>query len=216
VGDLGALDAVRRSYDAVAEVYAARYQDELRHKPMDRALLARVAETATDAGGGPVADVGCGPGHVTRHLADLGLPVVGVDVSPGMLAVARRLHPDLTFLEGSLLALPAADGAWAAAVALYSIIHLPPRDRPLAWRELLRALAPGGRLLVAFHAGSEATHVEEFLGVPVSLDGYLLDPAEIGRELGEAGFTVELSVERPPIPDVEYPSRRAYVLARRS
>jgi trans-aconitate methyltransferase len=62
--------SVRRSYDAVAEAYAAGFRDELAGKPQDRALLACLAEQAEP--GAPVADLGCGPGHVAAWLADRG------------------------------------------------------------------------------------------------------------------------------------------------
>ena len=74
------------SYDLVAERYAAEIAGELTHKPLDRGLLDAVAELA---GGGPVADVGCGPGHVAAYLAGRGARTVGLDLSPGMCAVAR-------------------------------------------------------------------------------------------------------------------------------
>ncbi|MFZ0120625.1 MAG: class I SAM-dependent methyltransferase [Pseudonocardiaceae bacterium] len=46
-------------------------------------------------GTGPVADLGCGPGRLTAHLHSLGLSLLGVDLSPSMVALARRTYPDL-------------------------------------------------------------------------------------------------------------------------
>jgi len=84
------LDATRRSYDAVAETYAALFGDELAGKPLDRALLAAFAETVS----GPVADLGCGPGHVTAHLHDIGCQATGVDLAPEMVASpGGRIRP---------------------------------------------------------------------------------------------------------------------------
>jgi len=124
--DDGRIEQIRASYDAVAERYAEEFGDELAGKPVDRALYALFAELvqAPDSEAA-VADVGCGPGHVTGHLAALGLEVVGVDASPGMISVARRSHPGLRFEVGTFAALPASDGEWAGAVAPYSIIHRP-------------------------------------------------------------------------------------------
>jgi trans-aconitate methyltransferase len=67
--------AVRRDYDRVAERYAAEVGDELRGKPLDRALLDALAETTS---GGPVLDLGCGPGHVTAYLAGRGARIAGL------------------------------------------------------------------------------------------------------------------------------------------
>src|SRR5918999_4293454 len=103
-------EEVRRSYDRLAAPSAEVFFGELAGKPLDGALLACFAEQVR--GLGPVADVGCGPGHVARHLHESGLPVLGLDLSPRMVALARRLTPGVPFHEGDMLALEAADGAW--------------------------------------------------------------------------------------------------------
>ncbi len=208
---------VRAAYDTVAGAYDAALADELDRKPLDRALLTAFIEVAGD---GTIADVGCGPGHVTRYLASRHDRVVGVDLSPGMIEVARRRSPEITFTVASMLDLPVGDGAWAGLVALYSIIHLTAAERAVACHEFARVLRPGGWALVAFHIDSATTqagevdHLTEFFGQPVELDGYYLDPADVARDLEAAGFTVMSTVVRRPWPGAEYPSRRAYLLAR--
>ncbi|WP_433272844.1 methyltransferase domain-containing protein [Actinosynnema sp. CS-041913] len=100
-------DFVRRtrsSYDALADDYAEWIRDELAAKPLDRAVLGGFAELVRTAGVGPVADVGCGSGRVTAHLAGLGLSVFGIDLSPRMVAAARRAYPGLRFSVGSMTA----------------------------------------------------------------------------------------------------------------
>jgi trans-aconitate methyltransferase len=77
------------SYDLVADVYVRRIFGELQHKPLDRQLLDRFAARVRDFG--PVCDMGCGPGHITRYLQDYGVEVCGVDLSPAMVERARRL-----------------------------------------------------------------------------------------------------------------------------
>ena len=104
------LRDTRVAYDTVAVDYAELLRDELAAKPLDRALLGAFAELVQAAGNAPVADLGCGPGRVTAHLRALGLDAFGVDLSPAMIAVARRTYPDLTFREGSMAALDLADG----------------------------------------------------------------------------------------------------------
>jgi len=115
-------DATRAAYDAVAQEYEKQLADELDGKPLDRALLAAFAEMV---GPGIVADVGCGPGHVAAQLRALGRELIGVDLSPSMIEIARERYPAIDFQVGSMLDLPAGDGAWAGAVLMYSIIHLP-------------------------------------------------------------------------------------------
>jgi len=173
------------------------------------------------AGAGTVADVGCGPGHLTRFLAARRPDVIGVDVSPGMIAVARERAPELTFVVASMLQLPVQDGTWAGVLAMYSVIHLVPEERVGAWQEIARSLRPNGWLLVSFHvdsaeyAAGQVSHLTSWFDEPVDIDGYFLDPAEMAAELEAAGFQVVATLERQPIPTVEYPSRRCYLLAQR-
>jgi ubiquinone/menaquinone biosynthesis C-methylase UbiE len=101
-------DAVRRSYDAVAEQYVVGFRDELGYKPLDRALLACLIEQSDQDA--PIADLGCGPGHVAGWLASHGATAVGIDLSAGMIAVGRREYSRVEFRPGDLLALPAGDG----------------------------------------------------------------------------------------------------------
>lgn len=217
-GEWRVAAGVQAAYDAVARRYHDQLGNELAGKPLDRALLKAFAELA---GAGTIADVGCGPGHVTRFLAARHLRLIGIDLSPGMIAVAREHAPRLAFAVGSMLRLPAADGAWSGVIALYSIIHLTAGDRALACREFARTLRTGGWLLAAFHvdspdfAAGEVNHLTAWFGEAVELNGYFLDPADVVRDVEAAGFTVTATVVRSPSPGVEYPSRRCYLLARR-
>jgi len=112
-------------------------------------------------------------------------------------------------------ALAVPDSAWQAIVAFYSIIHFRAAELPEVFRELRRVLTPGGTLVVAFHIGSEVFHRDEWWGHTVSVDFYFLQTAEVTAALESVGFVVERVTERDPYPEVEYPSRRAYVVARR-
>ena len=202
-------DATRDSYDAVAETYATLFGDELAGKPLDRALLAAFAETVT----GPVADVGCGPGHVTAHLHHLGLDVAGIDLSPGMIDVARRTYPGLPFSVGDMTQLDITTSTLSGIVAFYSIIHLPPDRLPVALAEFARVLAPGGRLLVAFQTGAgERLHQTDWHGHEVSLDHYRRDPGEVADQLTAAGLHVTARLVREP--EAGESADRCYLLAR--
>ncbi|MBV8194056.1 MAG: class I SAM-dependent methyltransferase [Candidatus Dormibacteraeota bacterium] len=207
------MDDIAGSYDAISEQYADHYADELAHKPIDRALLGVVIE---DAGtGAVVGDVGCGPGQIAAYLHEHGLRAVGIDLSPSMIELARRRFPGPSFEIGSMLELPVHDGAWDAATAFYSSAQLAPRERPLAFAELHRALTPGAPLLVSFHVGDEVRHVDEMFEQRVSLDFHFLQTTEVAALMEQTGFTVEMSLQRAAYPAVETVTTRGYVLGRR-
>jgi len=206
--------SIRESYDRLAEEYTRRIADELQHKPLDRELLDRFAKQTK--GRGDVCDMGCGPGHVARYLRDAGASVFGLDLSPGMLEQARKLNPDISFREGNMLSLDMPDGTLAGVTAFYAIVNIPRKSVPLVFSEIRRVLQSSGLLLLAFHIGNEVLHEDELWGQKISMDFLLFQPSEIGLDLEEAGFNIEEVVEREPYPDVEYPSRRAYIFARKT
>jgi len=231
------MAATRASYDAVASGYAEAISDELRHKPLDRALLTAFAEqvrlavrarrgdpTEPSAHGGAlrppvppgrVWDVGCGPGHVTAFLAGLGLEAAGIDLSTQMVAQARARHPGLEFRCGSMTALPSGDGEWDGLVSFYSLIHMiDDADLRAALAEYRRVLADQGLLLLAVHAGQEVRHSTEWFGAAVDVSFRFFDPGRLAAELDRAGFAIEAVTRRQPYPGVEVATERAYFLAR--
>ena len=206
---------IQKSYDTVAREYADEIYGELARKPFDRDVLDRFAERVR--GKGRVCDLGCGPAQIARYLRDRGVDAFGVDLSAGMLAQARRLNPDLQFVQSSMLTLGLGSETVCGVAAFYSIIHIPRANVVNAFREIRRVLRPGGLFLTTFHLGSEDSHHEELFGRPVSLDVVLFTTEEMSRYLTTAGFRIEQAQERDPYaPEVEYQSRRGYILASRS
>jgi SAM-dependent methyltransferase len=232
------LDPIRATYDTVARRYAEEFAGDLAEKVLDRALLGAFAEMARSravegfALGAPhaagaaelVGDFGCGPGFEAKHLADLGLAVIGIDCSKEMIAEAFRRHghsPRLDFRVGSLLELPFADGSLQGAIAIYSVIHLQHDDRARAYREMARVVRPGGPLLLSVHVSApdfpsgSCRHLDEWWGERVALDGYFLDPDEVSKGLSAAGFEVRARLLRGPCTPREFPSQRAYFIGER-
>ncbi|GGX36447.1 methyltransferase [Streptomyces malachitofuscus] len=204
--------ATRTFYDAIAEDYAALFHDALAAMPLDRAQLAGFAELV--GAGGRVADLGCGPGRVTAHLASLGLSVFGLDLSEGMLAIARRENPGLRFEQGSMQQLDLPDGALDGVVSYYSTIHTPQHELPAIYAEFRRVLTPGGHLLLAFQCGDEPRRHEQPFGRPVSLDFRRLRPERIAGLLEEAGFRIVQRTVRAADPDRDETTPHAFLIAR--
>jgi SAM-dependent methyltransferase len=182
----------RSSYDTDAAGYAEKVTGLLEASPFLRASLALFADLVREAGGGPVADVGCGPGYVTRHLNDLGVDAFGIDLSPEMIAIARRDHPDLRFEVGDMTDLDLADQSVAGVLAFWSVIHVPDDVVPTVFAEFRRVLRPGGPALVGFHVGDETIHTSEgYTGRPIAVDSHRRRPDVVAGWLRDAGFTID-------------------------
>jgi SAM-dependent methyltransferase len=205
---------VRTTYDTVATAYADQLVDELDGLPFERWLLARVAG---HAGGGPVVEVGAGPGHVTAFLAELGADAQGIDLSPGMVEEARRRFPDGDYQVGDLRKLmrPTSAPGWSAVLAWYSLIHLAASELPGALAALTRPLASGGWLVLALHAGAEVRHVDEWFDAPVDLDLVMHDPADVAALVEGAGLRDVEWYVRGPLTARGETTQRLYVVGRK-
>ncbi|MEU5656571.1 class I SAM-dependent methyltransferase [Streptomyces sp. NPDC047737] len=186
------LTDTRNSYDTVADSYADQLREALAEEPYLRAALALFAETVRTAGGGPVADMGCGPGHVTAHLRDLGVDAFGIDLSPTMIDVARRDHPGLRFEVGSMTDLDLADASAGALLAFWSLVHVPDEAIPTVFAEFRRVLRPGAPVMLGFHMGDESRlKTQGYGGHPMKVHVHRRRPDRVTTWLHDAGFTVE-------------------------
>jgi len=167
-------------------------------------------------GAGHVVELGCGPAHVAAYIASRGVNISGLDLSPQMVEQAHRLFPTVEVVVGDMLALPFADRSLAGVIAFYSIIHFDDDQLVKAFSEMARVLRTGGLVALAFHVGDEVVHRDQWWDMPVVLDFRYLDPDVITGMLGDAGFEIVSSKVRPPYPDVEHQSRRAYMVARKA
>jgi ubiquinone/menaquinone biosynthesis C-methylase UbiE len=206
-------NSVRSAYDLAAEAYAKKFLNELDGKPFDRDLLQRFAQLVGP--GQPVLDVGCGPGHTTAHLTSLGLKTTGVDLSPRMIELATQAFPQSSFEVGDFLALSHQPSLFEGILAFYCIVHLTPEQLVPAFSEMFRVLRPGGQLLVSFHVGSDVIHAENFLETAAVLDFQFFEPAQVHSAMETAGFKLIDTHIREPY-ESEHPSRRGYILSRKS
>ncbi|MBN0986678.1 methyltransferase domain-containing protein [Amphritea pacifica] len=132
------------------ELLAAKAYEELHVPALFRQFAPIVASTAQISPGQRVLDVACGTGILARTVAttvaDPG-SVSGLDLSPGMLAIARQLAPAIDWQQGAAESLPFADNSFDAVVCQFGLMFF--QNRQAALKEMMRVLAPGGRLVVA-------------------------------------------------------------------
>ncbi|MBB5895902.1 class I SAM-dependent DNA methyltransferase [Kutzneria kofuensis] len=197
--ELDTVHATSEAYDAVATTYAELFHDTLRDRPLERALLSAFAELVRTNGNDEVADLGCGPGHITAHLHGLGLKAFGVDVSPAMIELAREANPALRFEVGSMADLDIEDGALGGVLARWSVIHTPPRELPAIVAEIARVLAPGGHLLIDFPATDGPQHETQSYDHTVAT-AYRWSPDHLAALLRDHGLTETARTVVEPTP----------------
>jgi SAM-dependent methyltransferase len=147
-----------------------------------------------------VLDLATGPGHLAAAAADRGAVATGVDIAPGMLAVAAARHPQVDFLRADAESLPFSDDTFDAVVGAFVLNHLPRPETALI--EIARVLAPGGRAALSVWEQPPRSRLVSLLGeaagaagvvaageVPAGPDPCrLADDGEFARLLRDAGL----------------------------
>ncbi|WP_212912986.1 class I SAM-dependent methyltransferase [Streptomyces sp. TS71-3] len=209
------LDVVRESYDRVADNYAHMVvttgMGDIRRDPW---LKASIDVFAYAVGGlGPVLDVGCGPGTVTGYLAERGLDVSGVDLSPRMIENARRLHPGCRFSVSSATELDLEEESHGGVLGWWSLFNLPRDVLPQVLGMFARALKPGGHFITGTHVGDEdAVRTEAYGGVPVRWTTHKWRPEQFVELIEKAGLE---PVAELRLPANEFSGPTVVVMARR-
>jgi ubiquinone/menaquinone biosynthesis C-methylase UbiE len=167
--------------------------------------------------GGRVLDVACGTGIVTRLAAERVAPdgvLGGVDVTPGMLTLARQLAASapvhIEWYEASAEAMPLPDDAFDVVFCQLGLMFM--TDRRAALREIRRVLAPGGRTYIttptptAFFGVMDNALARHGLGPAAGFVRQVFslhEPTELERAFREAGFAdvrVRVDTKTPRLP----------------
>ncbi|WP_155388636.1 class I SAM-dependent methyltransferase [Catellatospora paridis] len=210
-------DELRNAHDALAEWYVGATAGALEAMPIERAVLDLFCELTVAADlGGVVGDVGSGTGRLAPYLAARGVSPHGIDLSPGMVQVARRDYPGFAFDVADLRDLPFEDASLAGAVCWYSLIFLAPADRPIAFSELARVVKPGGYLVAGARAGNGELRRGggAAVGLGVEYDGYWMSAQEMQDRVTDSGFATVFQGSRPV--EEQEATTHHYLLAQRT
>lgn len=181
------------AFDAIGD----RYDDAFPHKAGQ--LTAGQWLAGSLEPGSRILDAGCGTGLPTAHqLAEAGHEVVGIDISAGMLKLARDNVPRATFHQIDIADLRAGGsygpsstrnlGQFDGAVAYFSLLNLPRPEIPYALKTLCGLLRPGGLLGLAMVEADVDDFAIPFLGNSVRVSGYLRE--ELRQVVQDAGFEI--------------------------
>lgn len=175
-----------RAYDTIG----ARYDEAFPHKDGQLAVVAMMLERIAGTGtGARVLDVGSGTGVPTaRQLVAAGCRVTCLDISPGMLEIARANVPEAEFVHGDVMELSTLSGGFEAVTAFFSLLHLPREKARTALGLIREALVPGGWFAVGMVEADVDDVPIAFLDSRVRVSGFLRD--DLRAVLAESGFGV--------------------------
>ncbi len=194
-----------RSFEREAHSRIAESYHDLFAAVTDRAI-APLLNAARVANGVQLLDVAAGPGRLTSTASERGADATGCDLAPAMVALARKLNPDMTFDEASAEALPYDEASFDAVVCAFGMGHFSEPGRVAA--EFFRVLRPGGTVALSWWQGFAQNRINgvfhETLGaLNVTAPGLLpqgppmdrfSDPdafADFLRDAGFQGVTIE-------------------------
>lgn len=182
------------SIERVRDAYAARAQEyvtavgQIHHaEAEDREFVLSWAQRAN----GQILDVGCGPGQWTNYLAERDLEIEGIDPVPAFVECARTTYPASRYRVGRAENLGVPDGSLAGILAWFSLIHTNPREIDAALIEFVRALRPGGSVVIGYFEGEPGTAFDHAVTT-----AYYWSAAAFTERLELAGLTVESSGTR--------------------
>lgn len=173
--------SVVESYDRIAEQFAARWFDHPPMQPLE--MFARMLPRNAR-----VLDAGCGPGHHALFFSAHGHDVVGVDLSEGMLGVARRRVPSVTFARMDIQRLRFARGTFDAVWCAGAAMHVPREELLALLRGFRRVLQPAGIVGLNTQVGRRSEVVE--YGDDYRFFEYYRDTTEVVTMVERAGLTV--------------------------
>lgn len=174
------MSATTTAYSARAAEYVELLGSMSSVHPSDRQIIDTWA-TQID---GEILDAGCGPGHWTNHLNELGCDARGIDLVPSFLEHARSSYPGIRFDLGSIDHVDAANGSLGGILSWFSTIHHEPHAIITPFSEFARVLRPGAQLALGFFSGAS---IEPFDHVVTR--AYRWPAEELVDRLEAAGFS---------------------------
>ncbi len=146
-----------------------------------------------------ILDVACGPGYVSAAAQQLGAVPTGTDFSETMIAIAKRMFPEIPFIQGDARNLPFKEARFDRVLMNFGLLHISRPEKACA--EACRVLKPGGRIAFTVWAGPEQNPVAKIVdgtieahanldfALPEGPPKYLYSEREECREVLErAGF----------------------------
>ncbi len=165
---------------------------------------------------GHVLDVGCGTGTNSGYLLSHGFSVIGVDISSGMLKIARKMYPKIKFTKMDMRKLKFNDYKFDGILVSYSLFHVPDKDIKKALMEFKRVLKDGGIIYFALQEGSGEKIMTETLNPKFKVYIRFFEMKEFIDILNRLGFVILMKRKRKPYDKFEFWCNKFFVIAKKS
>jgi ubiquinone/menaquinone biosynthesis C-methylase UbiE len=166
---------------------------------LTRQFIPNLISAAQISSGISVLDVACGPGYVSNAVKQSGAVPTGIDFSKKMIAIAKAMFPEISFVQGDAQDLPFGDASFDRVLINFGLLHVSHPETACA--EACRVLKPKGRFAFSVWAGPEKNpgakivndaieaHADLDVGLPEGPPHYLFGEREECRKaLEQAGF----------------------------
>lgn len=165
---------------------------------------------------GNILDAGCGPGVDAAYMSSKGFKVTGIDLSEGMLEIARKKSPNLTFRKADIRELDFEPNTFDGIVASYSLIHISKEDVARTVEGFYKLLKPEGALYMGIQEGvAEEMFVTEPLKPDEKIFLNIMSAEEIKEILRKVDFTIVKEFARPAENKEEFDFNKLTLLARK-
>jgi ubiquinone/menaquinone biosynthesis C-methylase UbiE len=207
------IDEVKQCYDAVALEYSREFSNELDNKPYDRYILKRFSDSIDK--NGLTLDVGTGSGHIGKFVFDNGVEnIIGIDIAEKAIQIAKNKYPEIQFKVMSMLKTDFENESISGLICFYAIVHFTYIEIEKTIQEWNRILKLGGKGLISFFIGEDKSIRQEkwYNKEKGNATWNLFNLDKIIKMISDYSFIENEVVVRNSYRNVEYPSKRAYIL----
>jgi len=182
------FDQTIKTYNQYAGQFAAHFERKLDPAELDE-FLKLVKK------GGYLLDAGCGSARDSAYMLTQGFSVLGIDFSAGLLVEAKKLHPQVSTQQMSLLDLELSDAEFDGIWCKATLLHIDRLDIPKVLSEFYRVLKPGGQLFIQTKSGTGEGYQPSPFDATVTRYFSFFSLVEMTEMLRIAGFRINKSYE---------------------
>jgi len=198
-----------KTYDKIAQVYAREFfKDKIDLKHLDKFLLLLPKEAK-------ILDVGCGPGNYTKYMMKKRFFVEGIDLSKGMLLIAKKLVPEGTFKIMDMRKLRYPNQLFDGLCVAYSLYHIASNEASVVLKEFRRVLKPKGIIILMLQEGKGEGIIPEPFDPMEKMFFKYYKKREIKQLLKEANFKVIYEAERKTRSGLELKQKKLFIIAKK-